>query len=71
MNNHPQVRSSFSSFVPTDLTGEKYGDLTVTGLARATTGKLFWNCKCSCGNTKEFWTLELKRMNITHCGCKP
>lgn len=56
-----------------DLTGMKYGKLTVIGVSRKVpSGKrerYYWNCKCDCGNTKEVRTDCLTSGYVQSCGC--
>lgn len=55
-----------------DLTGKVFGELTPTkylgaiGKGRTT----FWECLCSCGNTKNIATGHLVRGHTKSCGCK-
>ena len=53
-----------------DLTGNRYGRLTVTGFAGMNTrGEATWNCICDCGGLKTT-TGYLLRKNFTQsCGC--
>lgn len=52
-----------------DLTGMIFGDLTVTGLSDKRVGKkILWICNCSCGNTVEVWSANLKNGNTKTCG---
>lgn len=52
-----------------DLTGQKFGYMTVLYRV-ANHGELVaWLCKCDCGNTKELTTKQLKRGNTISCGC--
>lgn len=57
-----------------DLTGKKFGKLTVVGFSRdVKSGKRnrkYWNCICECGGTKEVRTDCLTSGNTTSCGCK-
>lgn len=57
-----------------DLTGRKFGRLTVIGFSRdVKSGKRnrkYWNCICECGGTKEVRTDCLTSGNTTSCGCK-
>lgn len=48
-----------------DLTGQRYGRLTVTGpyIDRK------WTCRCDCGNTKEIFQGSLRRGLTKSCGC--
>lgn len=53
-----------------DLTGQKFGRLTV--IKRAGTSKrnqLTWLCKCDCGNINTFVGNNLKTGNTKSCGC--
>lgn len=52
-----------------DLTGRKYGNLTVIGFDRSEGGKRYWNCLCDCGNTRSVMTSVLNRGFVTSCGC--
>lgn len=53
-----------------DLTGLVYGQLTVIGINRkAPGGDRLWDCKCSCGSTAVCYGGNLKRGNVTNCGC--
>ncbi len=54
-----------------DLTGNKYGRLTVAGLSkkRSPDGNLLWNCDCKCGNKVRVRTASLKNGNTKSCGC--
>lgn len=54
-----------------DITGERYGRLTVVGLAEKRDGKraMFWKCKCDCGNDIEVWGTDLRRGKTQSCGC--
>ncbi len=56
-----------------DLTGQKFGKLTVMGIARKTqSGKrerYYWKCTCECGNIKEVRTDCLTTGYVRSCGC--
>ena len=53
-----------------DLTGERFGRLTVVGLHAAIGGHLWWDCVCDCGNKKVTMGESLKGKNGTRsCGC--
>ena len=56
-----------------DLTGMKCGKLTVVRRAenRISSGKIrvYWVCKCECGNEKEIRASHLKSGKIVSCGC--
>ncbi len=55
-----------------DLTGEKYGSLTVISKTekRSKRGTVIWLCKCDCGKDKEVEGSLLKRGEIKSCGCR-
>ena len=53
-----------------DLTGRKYGRLTVIGLSPKMSGrKSYWVCTCSCGNKHVVRSDGLKGGNVQSCGC--
>ena len=52
-----------------DLTGQKFGRLTVVGLADTNTRKTFWVCQCDCGNFKTVRSDSLQNGRIKSCGC--
>lgn len=53
-----------------DLTGNKYGKLTVIGRQpNAPCGVTVWECKCDCGNTKNVRGNNLKSGAVKSCGC--
>lgn len=52
-----------------DLTGKTFGRLTVTSLSRNETGTIYWECVCSCGNTKIVQASNLRSGSVTTCGC--
>ena len=52
-----------------DLTGEKFGRLTVIGLDDKPGKKTYWICQCECGNIKSVRSDSLKRGTIKSCGC--
>ena len=54
-----------------DITGEKYGRLTVIGLAggRTKQGRLLWKCKCDCGNMVELAAHTIRSGGTKSCGC--
>ena len=55
-----------------DLTGQKFGKLTVLGLApKQETGKQLWICQCDCGNTCIHQTGDLTKTKdpVQSCGC--
>ena len=52
-----------------DLTGRRYGKLTVIGFDHSEEGKRCWLCRCDCGNTRVVQTSVLNRGFVTSCGC--
>lgn len=56
-----------------DLTGQKFGRLTVLKVSRKVlSGKRFryyWLCECECGNKKEIRTDSLTKHLVQSCGC--
>lgn len=52
-----------------DLTGKKYGKLTVIEPADVKKGHLRWKCKCDCGNERIVHGSSLKSGHTTSCGC--
>ena len=56
-----------------DLTGKKFGMLTVIDKVQSEDSKKSWQwiCKCQCGNkTKPLSTGTLERKTTTSCGCR-
>ena len=54
-----------------DLTGKKYGGLTVLGMSeqRKRENIVYWDCLCSCGNIKSIPSDSLKNGKTKSCGC--
>lgn len=53
-----------------DLEGQKFGRLTVLGLAdKIKQGNSVWHCKCECGNQRVVLSNNLKRGHTMSCGC--
>lgn len=53
-----------------DLTGQKFGQLTVIEKAYSKNYKVFWKCRCDCGNETFVPGDKLKSGHTTSCGCK-
>lgn len=55
-----------------DLTGQKFGKLTVLEATdqKSKDGRRIWKCLCECGNIKFTTCQNLKRGHCTSCGCK-
>lgn len=52
-----------------DLTGQKFGKLTVITLAYTKNKKSYWLCKCDCGNETIVRSDTLKSGTTQSCGC--
>jgi len=52
-----------------DLTGERYGKLTVLNLARKDSSGTRWFCECDCGGFSVVFAGNLRKGNTTSCGC--
>jgi len=53
-----------------NLSGEKFGKLTILEYSHKTKSAIYWKCKCECGNEK-----IIRGTNMTHnltnsCGCE-
>lgn len=55
---------------PIDLTGQRFGRLTVIELLpERKNKKRYWKCKCDCGNYKKIDTASLRGGHTKSCGC--
>lgn len=56
---------------PLDISGQKFGKLTVLEIVSKTRGSGYirWLCECECGTKKEIGGSHLKRGHIISCGC--
>lgn len=53
-----------------DLTGQKFGYLTVVGRSdKKITGDVYWECSCDCGNIQDISGHNLRRGSVLSCGC--
>lgn len=52
-----------------DLTGQRFGKLTVLRRAVVEGNKTIWCCKCDCGNEVNVSATNLKRGRTHSCGC--
>lgn len=52
-----------------DLTGKRFGKLTVIEQAAKRGGRICWKCKCDCGNEIEVVAHQLKSGKTKSCGC--
>lgn len=53
-----------------DITGKKYGSLTVIERAKNHGHDTYWLCRCDCGNLRECQAGLLKTGMVNSCGCK-
>ena len=62
---------SCGCLVMKDITGERFGKLTVIEYAGLDARKeALWLCRCDCGTEKVINGCALRRGNIVSCGCK-
>lgn len=52
-----------------NLTGQRFGRWTVIRQAEDKNGKIYWHCKCDCGNEKDVYVSSLVRGKSKSCGC--
>lgn len=52
-----------------DLTGQRFGKVTVTSFSHTENAKTYWNCLCDCGNRIVVKGSSLKTGNTLSCGC--
>src|SRR6185437_3585812 len=53
-----------------DITGQKFGRMTVLSKARSVDGNARWECQCDCGSpVKTVWGNDLRRGKVVSCGC--
>ena len=52
-----------------DLTGKKYGKLTVVKLDHKDRNNNYWECLCDCGNTVVISGAFIRKGFKTSCGC--
>lgn len=52
-----------------DLKGKKFGRLLVTDLASTKEGRVYWNCRCDCGNKTKVLAYNLTSGQTQSCGC--
>ena len=52
-----------------DMTGQKFGRLTVTGFSHTAKNKTYWDCLCDCGKGKKVRAASLKKGDTKSCGC--
>ena len=52
-----------------DLTGKRFGRLTVVACEGRTSGNRRWHCRCDCGNEVDVWQPNLLSGRTKSCGC--
>lgn len=52
-----------------DLSGQRFGRLTVIKKAESSKGKTKWHCKCDCGRETTVFGCNLKKGVAKSCGC--
>lgn len=52
-----------------DLTGQKFGRLTVVERIGSKNSSALWLCKCNCGNETKVTTRDLRSGHTHSCGC--
>lgn len=58
-----------SHSVSKDITGNKYGKLTVTKFSHKENDLYYWECLCGCGNLKLINRRHLQKNGVKSCGC--
>lgn len=53
-----------------DLTGQRFGKLTVIGPAKNIGKRTAWRCQCDCGGEAVVKTCHLRSGHTMSCGCK-
>lgn len=66
-----EVESRYTRIHYNDITGQKFGLLTVIKKTerKADNGSVIWECQCDCGNTTYASYSDLSRYRKTSCGC--
>lgn len=52
-----------------DLSGQRFGRLSVVGLQSVEKGRAVWKCLCDCGNSTDVKAGNLRRGSTQSCGC--
>lgn len=65
----PERKEMNNIKTPHDLTGKRFGRLTVISRCDDKSGKISWLCKCDCGNVKNISAGHLTSGDIKSCGC--
>ena len=62
-------RKIMQDFLIKDISGQKFGKLTVLEKAYIKNGRQYWHCKCDCGKTCIAYTTSLLSGKRKSCGC--
>lgn len=54
---------------PLNLSGQKFGRLSVLSMTASRDGMSVWNCLCECGQSADILGKSLVRGNTKSCGC--
>ena len=65
----PEERAKGHSRKKVDLTGQRYGKLTVIAPAENVGGRTAWLCRCDCGRETVARTHRLRNGHTVSCGC--
>jgi len=65
---YQRERTSIARLV--DLTGRRFGRLTVLGRAENSGKRTYWRCRCDCGKVKDYWAGRLNNNRDGGCGCQ-
>ena len=52
-----------------DLTGRRFGKLSILAPVKKIRGQVYWRCRCDCGSIKETRGNHLTSGRIVSCGC--
>lgn len=52
-----------------DLTGQRFGRLVALYATKTVNNKIYWMCRCDCGNEKEIRANSLTTGHTSSCGC--
>ncbi len=64
-----KCRQINGQFKPANITGIKFGRLTAINISHRKKGKIYWNTRCECGNTKIVAYGNLQSGEVRSCGC--
>lgn len=53
-----------------DLTGQRFGMVTVLRRASLVSKNAYWICRCDCGRERPIATQDLRRIAVPSCGCR-